>query len=128
RLLQESESRLVASGGDPEAVGEADEPSALAMAQTEQAQTEFELTLLEQQAVIAEAQLACRHALQNVGRTVLRAPADLQIMEIAAAPGAEVGPDDPIVIVERPDGRISTPPGGLRRPAAEDLPDATCPG
>jgi len=128
RLLQESEMRLVASGGDPDAVGDGGGLSTIATAQTEQAQTEFELSLLEQQAVIAEAQLACRHALQNVGRTVLRAPADLQIMEIVTSPGAEVGPDDPIVIVERTDGRVFTPPAGLRRPAAEDLPSTSCPG
>lgn len=133
RLLQESEAILEASGVDPDTVGEAQAGTDgvvvvdLAMAQSEQAQTEYELSLLEQQAVIAEAQLACRHALQNVGRTVLRAPVDLQIMEILAAPGAEVADVDPIVIVERTDGRVFTPPAGLRRPAAEDLPDETCP-
>jgi multidrug resistance efflux pump len=129
RLLQESEARLIASGGDPNALGEANgELTAIALAQSEQAQTEFELSLLEQQAVIAQAQLECRAYLQDVGRTVLRAPVDLQIMEVLVTPGAEVGPDDPIVIVERTDGRVFTPPAGLRRPHAQDLPDESCPG
>jgi len=49
-------------------------------------------------------------------------------MVVLVTPGAVVGPDDPIVIVERTDGRAFTPPAGLRRPAAQDLPDASCPG
>jgi multidrug resistance efflux pump len=138
-LLQDAEARFEAEGGDPEADpnaeggAEADaEPEAtpdpLIAAEDEQAQTEYELSLLEQQAAIAEAQLACRAALQDVGRSILRAPVDVQITEVLVTPGAEVEGDAPIVVVERTDGRVFTPPAGLRAPDPQDLPDSSCPG
>ena len=100
----------------------------LVAAQDEQAATEYELSLLEQQAVIAEAQLACRAALQDVGRTVLRAPVDVLVVDVLVTPGAEVEGDAPIVVVERTDGRVFTPPAGLRAPDTQDLPASSCPG
>ncbi|MGE3960549.1 MAG: hypothetical protein AB7F65_02570 [Dehalococcoidia bacterium] len=135
-LLSDAEARFEAVGGDADAVppppadGEDGEDGAalLAAAQSEQAATEYELSLLEQQAVIAEAQLACRAALQDVGRTVLRAPVDLFVVEVLVTPGAEVEGDASIVIVERTDGRLFTPPPGLRAPDPQDLPDDSCPG
>lgn len=136
-LLQSAEAQFEAAGGDPAAVPEDDPgtaagpdatPDPLAAAQTEQAATEYELSLLEQQAVIAEAQLACRAALQDVGRTVLRAPVDMQIIEVLVTPGAQVEADASIVIVERTDGRIFTPPAGIRAPHPQDLPAGSCPG
>jgi len=126
RLITTTEAQLVAAGGDPTAPSDGP-PSDILLAQSEQQQTEYELSLLEQQAVIAEAQLACRAALHDVGRTVLRAPVDLIIVEVLISAGAEVGGGDPVVIVERTDGRSFTPPAGLRPPAPQDLPDASCP-
>ena len=82
----------------------------------------------DQQAVIAEAQLACRAALQDVGRTVLRAPVDIFIVDVLVTPGAQVESDAPIVVVERTDGRVFTPPAGLRAPDPQDLPASSCPG
>jgi len=130
RLLQDAEARFEAAGGDPDAIPDQDEAGIdpLAAAVTEQAEAEYELALLEQQAVIAEAQLACRAALQDVGRTILRAPVDLFVIEVLVTPGAEVEGDAPIVIVERTDGRVFTPPAGLRAPDAQDLPAGSCPG
>lgn len=140
-LLQDAEARYEAVGGNPETVPVADPGTAegtggtdgteidpLVAAQDEQAATEYELSLLEQQAVIAEAQLACRAALQDVGRTVLRAPVDLLVVDVLVTPGAEVEGDAPIVIVERTDGRVFTPPAGLRAPDTQDLPASSCPG
>ncbi|MCA9850526.1 MAG: hypothetical protein KC461_07770, partial [Dehalococcoidia bacterium] len=132
-LLSDAEARYEAAGGnaedvpapDPEADAEA---ALLAAAQSEQAATEYELSLLEQQAVIAEAQLACRAALQDVGRTVLRAPVDIFIVDVLVTPGAQVEGDAPIVVVERTDGRVFTPPAGLRAPDPQDLPASSCPG
>src|SRR5690606_12141847 len=98
-------------------------------AQTAQEQTDYELQLLEQQAAIAEAQLACRTALQDVGRTVLRAPVDVIVNEVLITAGAELEADAPVVVVERTDGRVFTPPAGNRAPAIDDLPPgASCPG
>lgn len=146
RLLQDAEGQLVAAGGVvPDATGGSGKPdvtdpdgseepevapevTAILAAASEQAQTEYELSLLEQQAVIAEAQLACRAALQDVGRTVLRAPVDLIIIEVRATAGAELEADAAVVIVERTDGRVFTPPAGARAPHVEDLPRASCPG
>ncbi len=143
RLLTDAETQLVAAGGvlpDGGDAGDTEgdvasptetpdpEASALLAAASEQAQTEYELSLLEQQAVIAEAQLACRAALQDVGRTVLRAPVDLIIIQVLATSGAELEPDAPVVIAERTDGRIFTPPAGARAPHVQDLPTASCPG
>jgi len=129
RLLQDAEGRFEAMGGDPEAVPQVDSGvDPLAAAVTEQAIAEYELSLLEQQAVIAEAQLTCRARLQDVGRTVLRAPVDLLVIEVLVTPGAEVAGDTPIVIAERTDGRVFAPPPGLRAPNAQDLPAGSCPG
>ena len=129
RLLQDAEARFEAAGGDPDAIPETDgDADPLDTALTEQAETEYELSLLEQQAVIAEAQLACRAALQDVGRTTLRAPVDLLILQVLVTPGAEVEGDAEIVIVERTDGRKFTTPAGLRAPDPQDLPASSCPG
>jgi len=139
RLAEQTEMVLTAAGGPPEPAPEgAPEPTedeinaevvAALAAASAQEQTEYELSLLEQQAVIAEAQLACRTALADVGRTVLRAPVDVIVIEVLVTAGAEVEGDAPIVVVERTDGRVFTPPGGNRAPATEDLPaGATCPG
>ncbi len=133
RLLQDAEARFEAAGGDPGALPE-EVPGGipgidpLEAAVTEQAVAEYELALLEQQAVIAEAQLACRAALQDVGRTALRAPVDLLVIEVLVTPGAEVEGDAPIVVVERTDGRAFAPPPGLRAPHPQDLPAGSCPG
>ncbi len=132
-LLSDAEARFEAAGGDAEAVepaaeSDANEADLLAAAQSEQAATEYELSLLEQQAVIAEAQLACRAALQDVGRTVLRAPVDIFIVEVLVTPGAEVEGDATIVVLERTDGRVFTPPAGLRAPDPRDVPATSCPG
>lgn len=134
-LLQDAEARYEAVGGDPETVPVSDpgptdgtEIDPLVAAQDEQAATEYELSLLEQQAVIAEAQLTCRAALQDVGRTVLRAPVDVLVVDVLVTPGAEVEGDAPIVVVERTDGRLFTPPAGLRAPDTQDLPSSSCPG
>ncbi len=131
RLLQDAEARFEEAGGDPESIPEetgAGDIDPLDAALTEQAETEYELSLLEQQAVIAEAQLACRSALQDVGRTTLRAPVDLLVLQVLVTPGAQVGGDAEIVIVERTDGRKFTPPAGLRAPDTQDLPASSCPG
>lgn len=132
-LLQDAEARLEEAGGAPSTAPAEDDAQQVAndpleAALTEQAETEYELSLLEQQAVIAEAQLACRAALEDVGRTVLRAPVDVQIMEVLVTPGAQVEGDAAIVVVERTDGRVFTPPAGLRAPDAQDLPAGSCPG
>src|SRR5690606_17846692 len=132
RLLQDAEARFEAAGGDPETLPDLDtqvssEVAPLDAAITQQALAEYELSLLEQQAVIAEAQLACREALQNVGRATLRAPVDVLIVDVLVTPGAEVAGDASIVVVERTDGRVFTPPAGLRAPDSRDLPSGSCP-
>lgn len=141
-LLQDAEARFAEAGGDPTALPEAspeatpetapgapgEAPDPLAIAQSEQARQEYELAVLEQQAVIAEAQLACRAALQDAGRTVLRAPVDVQVMEVLVTAGASVEPDSAVVVVERTDGRKFTPPAGVRAPHPQDLPNGSCPG
>lgn len=130
RMAQEAEAALAMAGSpqDTPAPAPSSEELAVLSAQSAQEQAEYELKLLEQQAAIAEAQLACRQALQNVGRTVLRAPVDIVIIDVLVTAGAEVDADSPIVIVERTDGRVFTPPAGQRAPAPEDLPDgASCP-
>ncbi len=136
RLLTDAQAQLIAARGSPPEGSQEPEPeatpdpalAAVLAAASAREQTEFELSLLEQQAVIAEAQLACRAALQDVGRTVLRAPVDLIIVQVLASAGSEVEPDAPIVVVERTDGRVFTPPAGARAPHVEDLPAASCPG
>jgi len=140
RLLQDAEAQLVAAGGivptpsgEEEQVADAEAPAdpaitAILAAASAQEQTDYELSLLEQQAVIAGAQLACRAALQDVGRTVLRAPTDLIIVEVRATSGAELDAGSAVVVVERTDGRVFTPPAGARAPHIQDLPQLACPG
>lgn len=130
RLLTSAEEQLVAAGGDPSAPSDGGdaEPSAVAAAESQQAETEYELKLLEQQAKIAEAQLDCRAALQDVGRTTLRAPVDVVIVDVLITSGAQVDADSSVVMVERTDGRAFKPPAGLRAPSPQDLPPASCPG
>jgi len=49
-------------------------------------------------------------------------------VDVLVTPGAEVEGDAPIVVVERTDGRVFTPPAGLRAPDTQDLPASSCPG
>jgi multidrug efflux pump subunit AcrA (membrane-fusion protein) len=125
---------LVESGGGSASPAAPDDETAAALAaalsdQDQQLQQEYELALLEAQANIATAQLACRAAVQNVGRTVLRAPVDSIVRQIDISAGVQMDADTPAIILERVDGRAFHAPPGQRPPSLQDLPEGvTCPG
>ncbi|MDP2329041.1 MAG: hypothetical protein Q8M79_13265 [Dehalococcoidia bacterium] len=130
-LLDQVRKLVEANGGAMTAPDEAS-TAGLAAALSEQdaqAQAEYELALLEAQTQIAAAQLACRAAVQNVGRTVLRAPVDSIIRSIDIAAGVELEADAPAITLERVDGRAFHAPPGQRPPSLQDLPEGvSCPG
>ncbi|GMU40223.1 MAG: hypothetical protein AMXMBFR23_10890 [Chloroflexota bacterium] len=131
-LLDQVRDLVEAQGGvvtePPDDAAAADLAAALSE-QDQQAQQEYELALLEAQAAIAAAQLSCRAAVQNVGRTVLRAPVDSIVREINISAGVELEGDAPAITLERVDGRAFHAPPGQRPPSLQDLPPGvSCPG
>lgn len=126
RQLVEANGGTVTEGPDDASAAEL---AAALSEQDQQAQAEYELALLEAQTQIAAAQLACRAAVQNVGRTVLRAPVDSIIRSIDIAAGVELEGDAPAITLERVDGRAFHAPPGQRPPSLQDLPEGvSCPG
>jgi len=131
-LLDQVRQLVEANGGTVEEAPDDASAADLAAALSEQdaqAQAEYELALLEAQTQIAAAQLACRAAVQNVGRTVLRAPVDSIIRSIDVSAGVELEGDAPAITLERVDGRAFHAPPGQRPPSLQDLPEGvSCPG
>lgn len=132
QLLDQVRQLVEADGGVVEASPDPERDQALADAlagMNEQEAQEYELALLEAQSAIAAAQLSCRAAVQNVGRTVLRAPVDSVVRSIDIAPGLQMEADAPAFILERVDGRAFHAPPGQRPPSLQDLPEGSaCPG